>query len=206
MREPHRFAAPRHRAEFWIAMWALAATAAFGALVPILSAGDAPVVGADVVYRLVGGSFAAFGLVAWQRRPDSRSGPLMTATGFGLLVSLLLKQIDLGVALTAGEVLEDIWTPVFVALVLSFVTGGRLESRIDRVIVAWVFVAVFVLDVVSMLFVQQPGNVLVAFPSETIYGVVDTTQRSLLIALAIAACLVIAGRWRAASPPRRRAL
>ena len=51
------------------------------------------VVGADVVYRLVGGSFAAFGLVAWHRRPDSRSGPLMTATGFGLLVSLLLKQI-----------------------------------------------------------------------------------------------------------------
>ena len=57
--------------------------------------------GADVVYRLVGGSFAAFGLIAWQRRPDSRSGPLMTATGFGLLVSLLLKQIDAGVAQTA---------------------------------------------------------------------------------------------------------
>src|SRR4051812_7090996 len=130
----------------------------------------------------------------------------MTATGFGLLLSLLLKQVHLGAALNLGEVVEDIWTPVFVALVLSFVTGGRLESRIDRVIVAWVFVAVFVLDVVSMLFVQQPGNVLLAFPSETIYGVVDTTQRSLLIALAIATCLVIAGRWRAASPPRRRAL
>jgi hypothetical protein len=47
--------------------------------VPIIFAGDAPVEGADVVYRLVGGSFAAFGLVAWRRRPDSRSGALMTA-------------------------------------------------------------------------------------------------------------------------------
>src|SRR6478609_6373631 len=102
MREPHRFAAPRRRAEFWIAMWALAAAAAFGALVPILFTGDNPVAGADVVYRLVGGSFAAFGLVAWQRRPDSRSGPLMTATGIGLLVSLLLKQIHTGLALTLG--------------------------------------------------------------------------------------------------------
>jgi ABC-type antimicrobial peptide transport system permease subunit len=71
-------------------MWALAVAAEFGALVPIIFAEDAPVEPADLVYRLVGGSFAAFGLVAWHRRPDSRSGPLMTATGFGLLVSLLL--------------------------------------------------------------------------------------------------------------------
>jgi hypothetical protein len=35
--------------------------------VPIPFAGDAPVEGADVVYRLVGGSFAAFGLIAWQQ-------------------------------------------------------------------------------------------------------------------------------------------
>ena len=83
-------------------MWTLAVAAEFGALVPIIF-GDAPVVGADVVYRLVGGSFAAFGLIAWHRRPDSRSGPLMTATGFGLLVSLLLKQIDAGVALTPAR-------------------------------------------------------------------------------------------------------
>ena len=122
--------------------------------------GDAPVAGADVVYRLVGGSFAAFGLIAWQRRPDSRSGPLMTATGSGLLVSLLLKQIHAGVALTAGEVLEDIWAPAFIALVLSFVTGGRLTSRLDRLIVAGIFVSAFVLDVVSMLFSEQPDNVL----------------------------------------------
>jgi signal transduction histidine kinase len=187
-------------------MWALAIAAAFGALVPIIFAGDGPVAGADVVYRLVGGSFAACGLVAWQRRPDSRSGPLMVATGFGLLVSLLLKQLHAGIALTLGEVLEDIWEPAFVALVLSFVTGGRLESRIDRLIVAGIFVAAFVLDVFSMLFVEQPGNVLLAFPSETIYSAVDTTQRGMTIVLCIATCVVIAGRWRAASAPRRRAL
>jgi hypothetical protein len=120
-------------------MWTLAIAAEFGALVPIIFAEDAPVEPADLVYRLVGGSFAAFGLVAWHRRPDSRSGALMTATGFGLLVSLLLKQIHTGVTLTAGELLEDIWEPFFAALILSFVTGGRLHGRIDRVIVAWVF-------------------------------------------------------------------
>jgi signal transduction histidine kinase len=183
----------------------MAVVAEFVALVPIIFAGNAPVVGADVVYRLVGGSFAAFGLVAWHRRPDSFSGPLMTATGFGLLVSLLLKQVHTGIAQTAGEVLEDIWEPAFVALVLSFVTGGRLQSRIDRLIVASFFVVAFVLDVVSMLFVEQPGNVLLAFPSERLYGVVDTTQRVLTIVLCIAACAVIATRWWASSSARRRA-
>ena len=202
---PTRFTAPSRGAGFWAAMWAVAVAAEFGALVPILF-GDDPVVGADVVYRLVGGSFAAFGLVAWHRRPDSHSGPLMTATGFGLLVSLLLKQIDAGIALTAGEVLEDIWEPAFLALVLSFVTGGRLVSRVDRLIVALSFFAAFVLDVVSMQFVEQPGNVLLVLPSDTVEGVVDATQRSMKIALCVATCAVIAARWRAASPPRRRAL
>ena len=59
---PSRFTAPRRSAGFWVAMWTLAVAAEFGALVPIIFAGDAPVEGADVVYRLVGGSFAAFGL------------------------------------------------------------------------------------------------------------------------------------------------
>jgi signal transduction histidine kinase len=201
-----RFTAPARSAKFWVAMWSVAVAAEFGALVPIIFAGDDPVQGADVVYRLVGGSFAAFGLIAWHRRPDSLTGPLMIATGFGLLVSLLLKQIHTGIAQTLGEVLEDIWSPAFAALVLSFVTGGRLQSGIDRFIVAGVFVAVFVMDVVSMLFAEQPDNVLLVFPSETIYGAVDAAQRVLLIVLCVAICVVIAGRWRAASPPRRRAL
>src|SRR6185503_299582 len=186
-------------------MWTLAVAAEFGALVPIIFAEDVTIEPADLVYRLVGGSFAACGLVAWQRRPDSRSGPLMTATGFGLLVSLLLKQLDSGVALTAGEVLEDIWTPFFVALILSFVTGGRLETRIDRLIVAATFVVVFVVDVFSMLFVAQPGNVLLAFPSEKTYSVIDTTQRATLIVIALLICVLIGRRWQASSPARRRA-
>jgi signal transduction histidine kinase len=205
-RLPSRFTAPGRSAGFWVSLWALAVAAELGALVPIISGTAAEIEGADLVYRLVGGSFAALGLVAWYRRPDSLSGALMTATGFGLLVSLLLKQVEAGVTLTLGEVTEDIWTPFFVALVLSFVTGGRLTSRIDRFIVAWVFVVVFVIDVFTMLFVEQPGNVLLAFPSEAIYGAIDTTQRVMLIVIALAVAAIIAGRWRAASSPRRRAL
>jgi len=205
-RVSRRFAISRRGAGFWIALWTLAIAAELAALVPIMSTDGAPVEGADVVYRLVGGSFAACGLAAWHRRPDSRSGPLMTATGFGLLVGLLLEQIDAGITLTAGEVLEDIWAPFFAALVLSFVTGGRLVSGLDRLIVAWIFAAVFVLDVVSLLFAEQRGNILLTFPSEKLYSAVDMTQRVMLIVACLAIAVIIGRRWRASSSPRRRAL
>jgi hypothetical protein len=55
-------------------------------------------------------------------------------------------------------------------------------------IVAGIFVAAFVLDVFSMLFVEQPDNVLLLFPNETIYGAVDATQRGMEIVLCLAAC------------------
>ena len=190
---------------FWAVLWTAAVAAELGALVPILTRGDAPLVAADVVYRLVGGSFAAFGLVAWHRRPDSRTGLLMTATGFGLIVSLLLKQIHAGVALTAGEVLEDIWAPVFVALVLSFVTGGRLSSRADRVIVAGVFVAAS--SWTSCRCCSPSSRATSCSSSRGGRSTAPSTPRSAPWRSSCASRRPRdRGRWRAATPPRRRAL
>ena len=180
--------------------------AEFGALVPIIFAEDVAIEPADLVYRLVGGSFAAFGLVAWQRRPDSRSGPLMTATGFGFFVSRCSSRCTRASRRPPAIVLQDLWTPFFVALILSFVTGGRLETSIDRLIVATAFIVVFVVDVFSMLFVEQPGNVLLTFPNEEIASVIDTAQRSMLIVLALAVCVVVGQRWERRRAGRRRAL
>ena len=69
----------------WAVVLAAAAAAEFAALWPILADGGDPVRGPIVVFNLVGGSFAACGLIAWRRRPDSRSGALMTAAGFAFL-------------------------------------------------------------------------------------------------------------------------
>ena len=54
-------------------------------------------------FGLVGGSFAACGLVAWRAAPDSRSGALMTATGFAFFIYPLLSQIDAPLAATLGR-------------------------------------------------------------------------------------------------------
>ena len=81
-----RFAAPRPGVVAWVTLWSLAAVLELLALLPIVTDRGAPVTGPAIVLDLVGGSFAAFGLIAWRRRPDSRSGALMTATGFVFFV------------------------------------------------------------------------------------------------------------------------
>lgn len=59
--------------------------------------------GIEVVLALIGGSFAACGLIAWQRRPDSYSGLLMLATAVSFLAPPVLGQIDDAFASTCGS-------------------------------------------------------------------------------------------------------
>jgi signal transduction histidine kinase len=201
-----RFAVRERRAGFWVALWLAAAATEFAVLVPVIfgSAGARP--GYDLVFRLIGGSFAACGLIAWRRRPDSQIGLLMTLAGFGFFVTPLAAQIDAPAGQTAAMFFSDIWTIPFVALLLTYVTGGRVQSAVDRSLV-WVFVTSLVgLQFLWMLFLELEGNVLVAFPDEGIANVIDKTQRSLTLIGCVGTFVVVAARWRAASPARRRAL
>lgn len=104
-----RFAAPERHLAFWIVVWTAFVAAVVGVLVPLLSRGPAvSFVAVTVVFRIVGGSFAACGLVAWRRHPDNHSGRLMTATGFAFLASPLLAQLDAPLARTAGLLLRNV--------------------------------------------------------------------------------------------------
>jgi signal transduction histidine kinase len=201
-----RFAAPARRLGFWLALWALAVAAEFGALVPVIFPGEERVEAVQVVYRLVGGSFAACGLIAWRRRPDSRSGQLMAAAGVGFFGSALIGQVHASVAQTASIVLQELWAPFFVALLLTFLTGGRLESRVDWSLVGAFVLALWVLQVVWLLFYDQEGNLLAVFPNADIADAVDKGQRSLAGLACVAVAVVVAARWKASSRPRRRAL
>src|SRR5918999_2069999 len=71
---PRRLTAPERGPWFWIALWVAAAAASFTALIPVLFDRGPPVPGYSVIGTLSGVSFAACGLVAWRRRPDSAVG------------------------------------------------------------------------------------------------------------------------------------
>jgi signal transduction histidine kinase len=66
--------------------------------------------------------------------------------------------------------------------------------------------ALWILQVVWLLFYEQEGNLLAVFPNADIADAVDKSQRSLAGIVCVALAVVVALRWRAASRPRRRAL
>jgi hypothetical protein len=198
-----RFSAHEHGVAFWVALWLAGLAAEAGAFLPLITAGAAPMDASDVVLRLVGGSFVACGLIAWRRRPDSRAGQLMTVAGFLSFVPLLLAQVHAGAAQTAAIATAELWTVAFVALLLTVVNGGRLEARVDRVLLGAFVVPLIVLQCAWLLFLEQPGNVLAVLPDAGIANAIDKSQRALYCLAALATGAVILARWRAASRPRR---
>ncbi len=203
---PHRFAARVPGPSLWVALWAAAIAAEALALRPVLFPPEGTFEWLNVVFTLIGGSFAAFGLVAWRRRPDSRSGMLMTATGFGFFVAPLLGQLDFALAHTARVLLVDWWIFFFVTLILTLLTSGRLRSGRDRLLVASFAVPLVVLQIAWMLVDPDEGYLLLAFPDADVSHVIDRTQRGLLACSCLATVAVIGSRWWTTSRPRRRAL
>jgi signal transduction histidine kinase len=199
-----RFAVVHRGVGFWMLSWALVAGAQAAILVPVIDGGE-PVPGTDVVYRLMGGSFAACGLVAWRRRPDSPSGPLMVATGCAFFATPLLRLGDAPAAQTIAQLLSETWVIPYAALVLSFLSG-RL-SRLDRVLVASFAIPVVILQIVGLSFLDVPGNVMLLFPGQIeVAEAIDPAQRVTAALSCATTALVVSLRWRAASAPRRRAL
>ena len=202
-----RFATPERHLGFWIVAWIALAAAVLGVLVPLFSHGPAVTfVAVTVVFRIVGGSFAVCGLVAWRRRPDNHIGWLMTATGFAFLASPLLAQLDAPLARTAGLLLRNVWLVFLVAILLTFLSGGRLRTRADRVIVGAVAVSLLAISPLWLLFLDVEGNLLLVRPDAQIVAAVDAVQQSLYLPIALAVTTVVGARWWRASRPGRRAL
>jgi signal transduction histidine kinase len=201
-----RFAARAPRRVVLAALWCAAAAAEALALRPVLFDRDTPIQGIEVVFSLVGFSFAACGLVAWRRRPDSRSGLLMTATGFLFFVSPLLGQLDGELASTVRTLFVDYWIFPFVALILTLLTSGRLQPGLDRVLVASYAIPLGIGQIAWMMFDPDEGHLLLAFPDADVAHVIDRGQRGTLALICGATVVVVVVRWWRAPAPRRRVL
>ena len=130
----------------------------------------------------------------------------MAATGFVAFSFPLLSQLDAPLTLTLAVLLSGVWTIGYVALLLTFMTGGRLESAVDRVLVGLYALALLVLQVPFMMFLEFEGNLLLVRPDADIANAIDDARLWLTVATTLAIVGVIAQRWRAASRPRRKAL
>ena len=190
----------------WIVLWIAVVVAEVLALRPVLFDREAPIQGIEVVFTLVGGSFAACGLLAWRRRPDSRSGPLMVVTGFLFFVQPLLGQLQGELADTLRVLCADYWIFPFVTLMLTLLTSGRLQTRFDRLLVASYAIPLGIGQIAWMLTDPEEGHLLLAFPDADLAHAIDRAQRGLLVACCLVTVVVVVARWWASTRPRRRAL
>jgi signal transduction histidine kinase len=198
-------------------LWALgAASAAIGlGLVPLLATSDfLPDRGLWIVLDLViGGGFTAVGLFAWYRRPDNRVGALMVATAFAWY-AVLAGNTEPPLLWTLGNLLSNLFAATAIHLLLAF-PSGRLETRVDRLLVGLGYVATTIGFLPFVLFTDPaaefgctecPENLLLidADPGFRDVWLDGLGVVGITLLLTVVARLV--QRWRTASPPLRRAV
>ena len=103
-----RSAASRHPPGVWILLWGVTSRPRWRAAARSPRLRPAPPAW-DVAFRLVGGSFAACGLIAWRRRPDNGTGPLMVADRPDLPGGAAARPVRRPGQETLGLLLGDLW-------------------------------------------------------------------------------------------------
>lgn len=164
----------------------------------------------EVVFTLVvGWTFAGAGLVAWQRRPDSRVGVLMCAVGLFWLVTLLTTSNNEWL-FTIAAVPNLVPLALYGHLVLAFPTG-RLGSRLARVGLAVAYLDATAMYLAVLLFVPDlcpacPANLLAVFPHPLAGQVAAWVMQLVGLALICLILVILVRRWRRASEAQRRVL
>ena len=160
------------------------------------------------LFLATGWGFVEVGLWVWKQRPAGNIGPLMVAVGFsGLLKGLVFSNDSVVFAIAwVGEVLIY---AVLIQLLLSF-PSGRLETRLDRLLVTIAYVNTTVVQLGVFLFTDSkagctrcPSNPLLIGHSDAA-KVLEAAQLDISIALLGAVVAVLYRRWRSGTPGRAR--
>ncbi len=158
-----------------------------------------------------GPSFVAAGLVALWRRPENATGFLLAATGYLWFLGALSESNNSWVW-TVGFVTGNFAFLAFAALVLAYPDGAL--GRRDRWLIVVAGLAAIGANAVSALVDETPARSCSNCPSSAIAiadrpGLVDavTIVATTIIVLALLAIFaILGGRWRRASPGRKRTL
>ena len=143
------------------------------------------------------------GVIAWRQRPESRFGPLMVVAGFVTFIATLAWS-NLGTAFTLGHAVDLLPAVLFLHVFLAF-PSGRLERRLERVIVVAGYFMAFGLQLVGILLGGFGADNVLAIVSEP--DVAETLLRVQLVgisALLLIGVGVLVARRRGSGRPLRR--
>ena len=199
----------------WLAVAGLAAGAGVAWLISQAdpSQGTIPEVPLALpVAVLVGWSLIGSGLLAARSRREDHLALALIFTGFAWFASMLPLSHN-AVLFTAGEVLYSLYYAGFLYLILSF-PAGRLQGKLDRTLMVIAIVLVTVGQVAWLLFADSrrlvcptcPANLLEVARDDGVAKLLYSLRQVVGLVIALAAIGVLAGRWRHASRPQRRAV
>jgi signal transduction histidine kinase len=151
---------------------------------------------------MIGLSFAGTGLFAWWRRPANPVGLLMWLTGFFWFFSIYTLS-DAAVPFVAGFLVTNVSYGLLINLLLVF-PDGRLETRLERIVVAGGYIAVLPMHWIAAVLIEPSENVcedcrdnpILLVEDQSIYEAWNAFQS--LVAIAVLTGLVVAlvRRWR----------
>ena len=154
-----------------------------------------------VLVVVAGWGFASVGAFAWLRHPDNRSGLLMVAVGFLVLLdnfaiaeAPLLRLLPL--------LVDTLVLAVLAHLLLAF-PSGRLGTTRARVVVGGLYLTATIVQLPIVLFGEGPVKLLGRH--DAVVDVAQVVESVAALGLAVAAVDVLL-RWRSATPVQRRGL
>jgi signal transduction histidine kinase len=175
------------------------------------SKGEPDPAGWIVLALTLGWAFAGAGIFAWWRRPENRTGPLMTLVGFLWFLGAL-SSADAPWAYTLGVLLTSLWIGALVHMLVAFPTG-RVEPGLERALVVAGWASSITLPVVAALVTAKPNgckdcpaNLVLVWDSKTASDVVDALGAVISVALLVGLGVVLIRRWRGFGKVQRRAL
>jgi PAS domain S-box-containing protein len=158
-------------------------------------------------------SFIGAGLIGWTRRPHNRTGMLMVAVGFGVLVTSLYDAND-SLPFTVGTLFGSLFIATFVHLLLAY-PSGRLRSRFARVLVVAAYAAALLAPLLEAMFPARtgpckphdcPDNLVFVSHDHAAHVTQTAVSTTVAVSLFAAAFWLLIGRWRRATPAMRRQL
>lgn len=155
---------------------------------------------------VVGWCYVAAGVLAWWRRPSNRTGLLVVAGGWSLLL-VALGNTAVPALLAVSQVVATVSLAVAFHLLLAF-PSGRLSSGAPRWTVLAVYAVSVVLQAPIWLFTPRPApyDLLLVSAQPGLASAGHLVQALAGVCVVVAAVAVLAGRLRRATPGQRRTL
>jgi signal transduction histidine kinase len=162
---------------------------------------------------IIGWGFVGVGCAAWRRRPDNRTGALLVAFGFTVLVSGFVIA-DTALAYLASRIADPLAIAVFIHLLLAF-PAGRVDGRPARSVVAAAYAVALLTELATVLFDPDlggpgcatcPDNRLLVADRDGIADIASALQSLAGLALIVAAIVLTLRRRRTTGAAGRRGL